>query len=76
MEYLIRFVQLHETFRKPEITALAELASINIEFLSYLEDVSHQSLCYLRRQLVEYIFNCMGVSYNLTFCSLHFASFA
>ncbi|KIW06605.1 uncharacterized protein PV09_02320 [Verruconis gallopava] len=38
MEYLIRFVQMHETFRKPEIEALAELAQINVEFLSYLTD--------------------------------------
>ena len=43
MEYLIRFVQMHETFRKPEIEALAELANINIEFLSYIADVSHGS---------------------------------
>ena len=38
-DYLIRFVQVHETFRKPEIEALAVLADINIEFLSYNEYV-------------------------------------
>lgn len=41
MDYLIRFVQMHETFRRPEIEALAELASINIEFLSYFTDVGY-----------------------------------
>ena len=37
MEYLIRFVQVHETFRKPEIEALADLAGIDVEFLDYSE---------------------------------------
>jgi tRNA G10 N-methylase Trm11 len=41
MEYLIRFIQMHETFRKREIEALAELAGVNIEFLSYFKDVSN-----------------------------------
>lgn len=39
MEYLIRFVQIHETFRKPEIEALAILANVKVEFLSYSENV-------------------------------------
>ena len=39
MEYLIRFVQMHETFRKPEIQALATLANMDIEFLVYSEYV-------------------------------------
>ncbi len=39
MEFLIRFVQIHETFRKPEIEALAALANINVEFLIYGETV-------------------------------------
>ena len=39
MEYLIRFIQTHETFRKPETDALAELARLNIEWLFYSEDV-------------------------------------
>lgn len=39
MEFLIRFVQVHETFRKPEIEALAALADINAEFLLYSENV-------------------------------------
>ncbi len=39
MDYLIRFVQIHETFRKPEIEALAILANVDVEFLSYSETV-------------------------------------
>ena len=39
MEYLIRFAQAHESFRKPEIEALATLAGIDIEFLVYHEHV-------------------------------------
>lgn len=35
MEFLIRFAQVHETFRRPEIQALATLAGINVEFLFY-----------------------------------------
>ncbi|KAL8766804.1 MAG: hypothetical protein Q9209_006543 [Squamulea sp. 1 TL-2023] len=34
MEYLIRFVQMHESFRKAEVEALADLHNIKIEFLS------------------------------------------
>ena len=39
MDFFIRFVQIHETFRKPEIEALAVLANVNVEFLSYTESV-------------------------------------
>ena len=39
MDFLIRFVQVHETFRKPEIEALAVLANVNVEFLFYNESV-------------------------------------
>ncbi|KAL9609895.1 MAG: hypothetical protein Q9167_005366 [Letrouitia subvulpina] len=35
MEYLVRFVQVHETFRRPELEALADLAGINVEFVDY-----------------------------------------
>jgi tRNA G10 N-methylase Trm11 len=37
--YLIRFVQVHERFRKPEIEALAKLLCIEFEFLEYSENV-------------------------------------
>ena len=39
MEYLIRFIQTHETFRQPEIDALAELHGIELEWLDYSHDV-------------------------------------
>ncbi|RMY53334.1 hypothetical protein D0863_13983 [Hortaea werneckii] len=35
MDYLIRFVQQHETFRRPEIESLADLAGYSLEWLSY-----------------------------------------
>ncbi|KAL2865473.1 uncharacterized protein BJX67DRAFT_373114 [Aspergillus lucknowensis] len=37
MEYLIRFAQVHETFRRPEIQALADIANIEVESISYNE---------------------------------------
>lgn len=39
MEYLIRFIQVHETFRIPEIEAVAELEGISLEIVSYSLDV-------------------------------------
>ncbi|KAK0672506.1 putative tRNA guanosine-2'-O-methyltransferase TRM11 [Cercophora samala] len=38
MEYLIRFSQSHETFRLPELQALAVLEGIDIEVISYSLD--------------------------------------
>lgn len=35
MDYLIRFVQAHETFRRPELEALARLAGVDIEIVFY-----------------------------------------
>jgi tRNA (guanine10-N2)-methyltransferase len=42
MEYLIRFIQMHESFRKPETDALAKLAGLDIEWRFYSEDVGVQ----------------------------------
>ena len=39
MEYLIRFIQMHESFRKPETDALAELAGLELQWMIYSEDV-------------------------------------
>lgn len=39
MEYLLRFIQTHETFRLPEIQALADLEGIDMEVISYSLDV-------------------------------------
>ncbi|CAD6590217.1 MAG: hypothetical protein ASARMPRED_004680 [Alectoria sarmentosa] len=38
MDFIIRFAHTHETFRKPEIEALAILVNINVEFLFYSEN--------------------------------------
>lgn len=38
-KYLVRLVQWHEAFRKAELHALASMAGVIIEFLSYDEDV-------------------------------------
>lgn len=43
MKYLIRFVQVHETFRRPEIEALAHLAEVPIAFHLYNQHVSHSN---------------------------------
>ncbi|KAL1958613.1 hypothetical protein VTO42DRAFT_4210 [Malbranchea cinnamomea] len=47
MDYLIRFAQVHESFRKPEIQALATLANIHVEFLVYSDD---SPFCIVRLQ--------------------------
>jgi len=39
MEYLIRFIQMHEEFRKPEIESIAELLNIKFHWVSYIESV-------------------------------------
>lgn len=39
MEYLIRFIQMHETFRTPETDALADLNGFKLHWVSYSDDV-------------------------------------
>jgi tRNA (guanine10-N2)-methyltransferase len=39
MEYLIRFVQQHESFRKPELETVASIAEVALEILDYRQDV-------------------------------------
>jgi len=39
MEYLVRLVQVHESFRKPELQALADLLGIDLEIVHYKENV-------------------------------------
>lgn len=38
-EYLVRLAQAHESFRKVELKALADLAQAPLEFVQYEEDV-------------------------------------
>jgi tRNA G10 N-methylase Trm11 len=40
MEYMVRFTQVHETFRLAEIEALAVLENVNLKILSYSPSVS------------------------------------
>jgi tRNA G10 N-methylase Trm11 len=42
--YLIRLAQAHESFRKVELLALAELAGVELEFIKYEENVGN-SVC-------------------------------
>ena len=44
MEYMIRFTQVHETFRLAEVKALAVLEDIDLEVLSYSPSVSASSV--------------------------------
>ncbi|KAF2463138.1 tRNA guanosine-2'-O-methyltransferase [Lindgomyces ingoldianus] len=37
-EYLVRLVQMHESFRKAELQALAELAGVEMDIVKYEED--------------------------------------
>ncbi|KAL8644171.1 MAG: hypothetical protein Q9226_007900, partial [Calogaya cf. arnoldii] len=41
MEYLVRFLQVHESFRKAELEAMADLYGINMEFLHYNQYSPH-----------------------------------
>lgn len=41
MEYLVRFVQMHESFRKAELEAMADLYRIKMEFLHYNQYVRY-----------------------------------
>ena len=45
MDYLIRFTQTHESFRRPEVEALSTLASLPCEIISYAEN---SPFCVLR----------------------------
>jgi tRNA G10 N-methylase Trm11 len=39
MEYLVRLAQCHETFRRPELQAVATLLGIEMEIIAYNEFV-------------------------------------
>ncbi|OQO12255.1 hypothetical protein B0A48_02896 [Cryoendolithus antarcticus] len=38
MEYMVRFIQMHEEFRRPELDAIAELLEIDITWVAYDEN--------------------------------------
>lgn len=39
-DYLVRLVQMHESFRKAELQALADVTQVPIEFVKYDEEVN------------------------------------
>lgn len=39
-QYLVRLAQAHESFRRVELQALADVAGISLQFVKYEEDVS------------------------------------
>ncbi|KAL8712200.1 MAG: hypothetical protein Q9225_006990, partial [Loekoesia sp. 1 TL-2023] len=41
MDCLVRFAQVHESFRKPELQALADLSCIDVKFLDYSQYSPH-----------------------------------
>jgi hypothetical protein len=43
MDFLIRFVQVHKEFRQAEIEALAAIAGVAVQVLSYSDDVRWDS---------------------------------
>lgn len=55
IDCLVRLVQAHETFRRPELEALAVLAEIDLEFLFYSEYVRSDSWKCFIHTLVHHI---------------------
>lgn len=43
-DYLVRLAQFHESFRKAELQALAEIAGVPLEIIKYDEDVCRSKL--------------------------------
>lgn len=41
MDFLVRLVQLHESFRIPELQSAASITGVNLEIIEYSSDVSH-----------------------------------
>lgn len=46
MEFIVRLVQVHETFRKPELEALAILANVKLHIVEYHTDVRRRVYIY------------------------------
>jgi len=41
MDYLVRFAHVHESFRQPELEALAVLANVKLNVVHYSTTVGH-----------------------------------
>lgn len=45
MDYLVRLLQLHESFRRNELEALATLSDLKFEWIEYSENVGVMLCC-------------------------------
>lgn len=81
MQYLVRLVQVHETFRKPELQALATIAGVNLDIL-YYDDGSpfcivqlasdEEAKAFISRAILSYgIYELWGTASN--YADLHSA---
>lgn len=61
MDYLIRFSQSHETFRLPEMQALALIEGIDMKVIAYSLEVSRYAI---------YLNPCLSLLYISSFWSL------
>jgi hypothetical protein len=64
MEYVIRFAQVHETFRQPEIQALASLAGIDLKIVYYNPWVCVLDLIYYLSSILQPIFAAFYILYK------------
>lgn len=71
MEYLIRLIQIHETFRKPELEALAEIGNIKLEIVYYSAHVS-TSKSFQPRNNHSTTFSCIDNCSSIVFMSTWF----
>ena len=63
MDFLIRFSQVHESFRKPEIEALAQLFDLEYQWIHYKEYVRF-SISFPPRKT-------MATNIDSSFCTPH-----
>lgn len=61
-DYLVRLAQTHESFRRPELEALAQLANIDLTVVQYDETV-----CAIKRGKT-------AIHFTDSYCSLRSAS--
>jgi tRNA G10 N-methylase Trm11 len=66
-EYLVRLAQIHESFRKAELHALAELAGVGLEIVKYDDDVgTFRRIWVFSQPLLSnvnfFLYNCQSFS--------------
>lgn len=55
MDFIIKFAQIHETFRLPEIEAIAATEKLDLQVLDYKNEVSCHRNRHKPRQLTEIV---------------------